>query len=530
MRRSWLALGALVVVLALPFVARSRRSAAESSAARAAAETLVILTPHNEAVRFEFGRAFREHMARRGRRVEVDWRTPGGSAEISRYLNSEYMASFEQFWTRKLGHTWSARTASSFMRPQPEGVGVHVQVSASDGDEAAVARREFLASDVGCGMDLLFGGGSSEHIKHAEAGRLVDAGVVQSHPETFGTTGIPHQVGGQTYWDTEGRWVGTCLSSFGICFNGDVMRRLGVGRPSSWAALADPRLLGHLALADPTKSASIAKVFETIVQSQMQRTGVDEGWARAARLIRRIGGNSRYFTDSASKVPLDVGTGDAAAGMCIDYYGRFQSETTAALGHPERVGFVAPPGESATDPDPIGLLRGAPHRALAVAFMEFVLSEEGQRLWAFRRGTPGGPQRYTLRRLPILPRLYDPIFDAYRGDPDEHPYQQTQQVEYHREWTGPLVGTIAFVIRVMCVDTEVELRRAYAALVAAGFPPRATATFDDMSLIDYATVSGPVRAALNAPDPLEEARMARELGRHFRDLYGHVETLAGAGQ
>jgi iron(III) transport system substrate-binding protein len=522
--RTGVALGALILVVILPFLMRGRgptTEAHEGGSMVSATETLVVLTPHNGAVRFEFGRAFREEMAKRGRHVEIDWRTPGGSAEISRYLASEYLASFQRFWTTQRHRPWSAEVAAGFM--------AH---SASDGavdGGAAEARRDFMSSEVGCGMDVLFGGGSSEHIKHAEAGRLVDAGLVQRHPEIFGPAAIPHRVRGQTYWDEQGRWMGTCLSSFGICFNGDVLQRLGVARPATWNDLTDGRLHGQLALADPTKSGAVAKTFETIVQAQMQRLGVVEGWASAMRQIRRIGGNARYFNDASSKVVLDVAAGDAAAAMCIDFYGRFESETVAALGHPERAGFVAPPGETATDPDPISLLRGAPHRELAVAFIEFVLSEAGQKIWAFRRGTPGGPQRYTLRRLAILPRIYDRAFDVYRGDPEENPYSDTQQVDYHQPWTGPLVGAMAFVIRVMCVDTELELQRAYGALVAAGFPPRATAAFDDVSLVDHATVSGPIRAAVKSPDPLEEAAWSRKLAAHFRELYGRVEGLARAG-
>ena len=44
----------------------------------------------------------------------------------------------------------------------------------------------------------------------------------------------------------------------------------------------------------------------------------------------------RYFTDSGVKIPLDVATGEAAAGMCIDFFGRFEGEYTASLGRPGR--------------------------------------------------------------------------------------------------------------------------------------------------------------------------------------------------
>ena len=108
--------------------------------------------------------------------------------------------------------------------------------------------------------------------------------------------------------------------------------------------------------------------------------------------MRRIGANARYFTDSASKVPIDVSTGDAAAGLAIDFYGRYQAETSKAPDGAYRMQYVTPEGGSSVSADPISLLRGAPHRELAVRFIEFVLAPEGQRLWTYAPGTRGGPQ------------------------------------------------------------------------------------------------------------------------------------------
>jgi len=176
-----------------------------------------------------------------------------------------------------------------------------------------------------------------------------------------------------------------------------------------------------------------------------------------------------------------------------------------------------------------GLLGYAVEYSCAL-FMEFVLSAGGQKIWAYRHGTPGGPERYTLRRLPILPALYAPELARYRADPDENPYAEGALFQYHEAWTGPLFGAIAFVVRAMCVDTEPELAEAYGALADAGFPPRATAAFDDLSLVDYRAVSGSIRAALKARDPLQEAAWSRRLVHHFRDLYRNVTALARAGQ
>jgi ABC-type Fe3+ transport system substrate-binding protein len=487
-------------------------------------------------------------MAARGRAVSIDWRWPGGSAEITRYLASEYTASFRHHWTSDLGRPWSGAIAAGFARARATAAGREVDV-----DEVAVARRAFLASNVGCGVDLLFGGGSAELARHAQAGRLVDAGLVARHPELFGAGGIPQNFGGETTWDRDGRWFGTCLSSFGVCYNRDALERLGVPHPpSTWAALADPVFQGEVALADPTKSGSVNKAFETIVQHEMllaleraraagerdpaalERLATRDGWAAGMRLIRRIGANARYFTDSSTKIALDVSSGDGAAGMCIDFYGRFQSEYATTLGRGERVGFTTARGETSFDSDPIGLLRGARHRDLAIAFIEFVLSDEGQKVWSFRRGAPGGPEKYTLRRLPISPHLYDHAFDGDRADPDENPYAPPTDgaapFVYHPAWTGHLFGALALVVRAMCVEPDAELRDAWSALAAAHFPPRATAAFDDVGLVDYATVSGPLRAAMQSADPLDEAHWTIRLVEQHRALYRRVAALAREGR
>src|SRR4029079_9471329 len=111
---------------------------------------------------------------------------------------------------------------------------------------------------------------------------------------------------------------------------------------------------------------------------------IHDGWTGAMSLLRRLGSNARYFTDQSTSIPRDVASGDATVGMCIDYYGRFQAEAAAEAGRPGRVGCVTRRGETSINPDPIALLRGAPHRELAIAFIEFVLSDEGQKLWSFR--------------------------------------------------------------------------------------------------------------------------------------------------
>ena len=531
-RSSVWVLGALVAVILLPLALRSRPPGS-GAPVHGAAETLVILTPHNEATRCEFENAFvAAHRARTGRTVRIDWRTPGGTSEISRYLASEYLGAFQFHWEHTLHQPWSAEVQGAFDNPK---------VQPGNGSASARARKAFLESNTGCGVDLLFGGGSFDFIQQAGAGRLVDCGLLAAHPELFSKSGpvsasstaIPQMRGGEPIWVTRGRWFGVALSAFGICYNRDLLPRLGIPKPpAQWRDLANPRFRGTLALADPTASGSVAKAFEMIVQQQIAAAGgnVAEGWARAMRLIRRIAGNARYFTDSASKVPWDVESGDAAAGMCIDFYGRFQSEAVRRPDGTSRMGYVTPVGGSSTGADPVGMLRGAPSAALAREFIAFTLSPEGQKLWNWKVGTPGGPRTYALRRLPVLPELYDAKFAQFRSDPDVNPFRDAGAFVYHPEWTGSLFRSLAFIVQAMCIDPEEELHAAWASLIKAGFPPRATALFDDVSSVDYAVANREIKPALASASKIEQVRLAKTLGDRLREQYRRVRALAEQGQ
>ena len=167
--------------------------------------------------------------------------------------------------------------------------------------------------------------------------------------------------------------------------------------PRRWEDLADARLAGAVTLVNPAQSGSVTTALEAI----LQRLGWEKGW----RIIRRMSANARSVASSAPKVPLDVSAGDSAAGPCIDFYGRYQAQAIADAGDPGRIGYIDPKGETVIDPDPIALLANAPNRDTAIAFIEFVLSDEGQALWQFpaeeRPEGALGPREFELRRMPV---------------------------------------------------------------------------------------------------------------------------------
>src|SRR5690606_33217082 len=153
---------------------------------------------------------------------------------------------------------------------------------------------------------------------------------------------------------------------------------------------------------------------------------------------------------------IDVLHGNSAVGMCIDFYGRYQEESASQRSGEKRLGYFSPPDGTVLSPDPIALMRGAPNREVAVAFIEYVMSPDGQKLWNFKVGTEGGPVRFALRRLPIRRDFYEQAeWKTLRSDPDESPYEGANPLIYNQSWTsGDTFRAMAFVIRVMCLDTH----------------------------------------------------------------------------
>jgi iron(III) transport system substrate-binding protein len=119
---------------------------------------------------------------------------------------------------------------------------------------------------------------------------------------------------------------------------------------------------------------------------------------------------------------------------------------------------------------------GALHRVL--------LSEDGQKLWTYRPGTPGGPVKFALRRMPIRRTFYPSDQPAFQraheehlryatddlADPHINPYAIAQTVHLPQpRWTGQHFGIQRDIVRAMCLDAAVELQdRLDRHLIAAG--------------------------------------------------------------
>ena len=427
----------LAVLVTVPVVARREAAVPPPGAAM-----VIIVTPHNEQIRQEFGEAFsRWHAERFGEPATVVWSTPGGTSEIRKMLEASTVAALRN------------------------------------------------GSPVGGSADLLFGGGTYEYdqlrkpVTVEVAGERRAATVLEPvafEPEWLRAVYGDNDIAGRPLHDPEGYWFGAALSAFGIVYNAERLDRLGVAAPRGWASLADPRLRGEVALVNPAQSGSVATAMETIL--------LREGWERGWAILRRAAANARSVSASATRAPIEVAQGEAAEALCIDFYGRFQQQVVSDGGSPGRVGYMDPVGMTAVDPDPIAMLRGAPHPQTARRFMEFALSRPGQLLWQLPPGSPDGPREHGLRRLPASRAVHasDGARFVDRVDPWKLATSIADPDPNVRSFVAPL-----FVA--MAIDCRDLSRRAWAAIAAHPDYPR----------------DGSVLLAADAADPRLRAMLER---------------------
>ncbi len=513
---------ALAVILGVPFALKPAPVKSPAGEGQKPLQ-LIIVTPHVQQIRDEFGPAFsRWHARKFGAPVDVDWRVPGGTSDILKQLEAQYIS------------------------------GIKTGQIKPDGSCPAGT----------IGYDLMMGGGSFDHgrLKTGVAtkldtlgpdGKPVEVKMSMSVPAGFSKEQLdawfgPNTIGAGNLYDPEQYWIGTALSSFGIVYNRDLYHAIGLPEPESFEDLCRPELVGFIALADPRQSGSITTTFESILNNY----GWDKGW----RILREMCANTRYFTNSSTKPPIDVSQGEAAAGLAIDFYGRGQAQSVMHVGEDAskaRVGYADPKGTVYIDADPASILRGGPHPELSKRFIEFCLTEEAQVLWQFapksdprsasnpkdENGQVMGPEVYALRRMPVRRETYAKYWDHLIDQVDPFKLASTVKPAGWRSALGIMMGSFA-------IDTAHEQREAWIALNRArkdpNFPKQ---TLADMEAIFYSWPTTPIdgKAVEFTPETFKAVReswkkpgfqQACEIAytKYFLDAYKRVTELGRAAQ
>jgi spermidine/putrescine-binding protein len=234
-------------------------------------------------------------------------------------------------------------------------------------------------------------------------------------------------------------------------------------------------------------------------------------------------------TDGASLAVREVAHGDAVAAMALDFQARAeaayslrQSRTTA------RLRYAMPVGGTSISPDPISLMRGAKNRSLAVDFIRFVLSREGQRLYSYRIGEPGGPLKSELYRMPVRKDVYTAEDRPHMTDPELDPYAVAGTFVFHRQWTAPGYALIASMTRAVVLDPREELVAAWRAIIDAGGPERVPEAWAQFTWLPVPYASAADTVAKLGKDPIAMLTTTRAWTVEAQRRYRAAERLARA--
>lgn len=193
--------------------------------------------------------------------------------------------------------------------------------------------------------------------------------------------GIAEKVGAYPVNDPDGYFFGFAASGYGIMYNTRYLRANNLPVPKEWDDLAKPIYAGHVGISAPSRSGTTHLTVETILQGE----GWDKGWA----LMLAIGGNFASVSDRSFGVPDAVNSGQYGLGIVIDFFGL----AAKASGFP--VEFVYPTVTTLV-PANVAIVAGARQPRAAAAFIEFLLSPEGQEVLLDPK----------IMRLPVRPETY----------------------------------------------------------------------------------------------------------------------------
>ena len=208
---------------------------------------------------------------------------------------------------------------------------------------------------------------------------LKSKGLLQRYQPN--ATGIPDNMGSFPINDPDGYFFGFAASGYGIMYNTRYLKAKKLPAPREWHDLTRPVYYGHVGMSAPSRSGTTHLTVEVILQG--------EGWKEGWGLIKAMAGNFKTITERSFGVPDGVNSGAFGIGIVIDYFGY----TSKASGFP--VEFVYPTN-TALVPASVGMVEGAPHPKAAGAFIDFLLSDQGQEILFDPR----------IQRLPVKPAIY----------------------------------------------------------------------------------------------------------------------------
>lgn len=196
----------------------------------------------------------------------------------------------------------------------------------------------------------------------ASLGAVAEAGMLAPLPDSLLSLVPP------AYSDREGRWVGTSGRSRVVVF--DATRVAAASLPDTVYGFTDPQWRGRLAVA-PSNGSFLAFVAAMILT---------DGEEATAAWLEGIAANHPLTYSGNSAIVAAVDGGEIEVGLVNHYY-LLQRRAEVGATRAENLFFAVPHPGSLVMPAGVGIIAHSGRRPEALAFVEFLLSEEAQRFF-----------------------------------------------------------------------------------------------------------------------------------------------------
>ena len=213
--------------------------------------------------------------------------------------------------------------------------------------------------------------------------------------------------------------------SAALLVNKDVFKKLGLD-PEKFTGYKDlllPELKGKIAMGDPTASSSAIAELTNMLLVMGEKPYDEKAWEFVEKFIAQLDGT---ILSSSSQIYKATADGEYAVGVTYENPAVTllqDGATNLKLVYPEE-GSVWLPGAAA-------IVKNAPHMENAKKFVDFLISDEGQKVVA---ETSTRPVNTSIKNTSEFIKPFDEIKVAY----EDIPYCAEHRKEWQERWTNIL--------------------------------------------------------------------------------------------
>ena len=175
----------------------------------------------------------------------------------------------------------------------------------------------------------------------------------------------------------DGKWFAPIGYMGAFCVNTARLEEKGLPMPKSWKDLENPDFKGEILMPDPNSSGT----GYLHVNAVLQTMGEEAGWAQ----LEAVDPNMAQYTSSGSKPCKSARVGEYTVGISL----AFTAMQSIEEGYP--LAMVFPEEGVSAVTEPVAILSTAQNPDAAKAFVDFLISEDGQKLAASQGYLPAHP-------------------------------------------------------------------------------------------------------------------------------------------